>query len=250
MSSIVTMQDQAGREVALVSAVHVGDLAYYRKLSAALKTYDAVLYELVAPDGAIPHAGDTNHGGVSMLQHMLKNVLGLSFQLDAIDYSAGNFVHADLDADTFAQMQEARGESLMGLMLQSVIDQMLNPSSDEPPELQSARLFAALVSPDRPRQLKLLLAGQFEDLDAKIENLQGPDGSVLLTERNKRAIETLTKELAGGKKKLAIFYGAAHMRDMQKRVEELGFHVVEGKWLTAWDMTQLPATRATTLSAP
>ena len=36
-----------------------------------------------------------------------------AFQLDGIDYNAGNFVHADLDTETFHRMQEERGESIL-----------------------------------------------------------------------------------------------------------------------------------------
>ena len=41
----------------------------------------------------------------------------MDFQLDDVDYQKKNFVHADLDAETFAKMQEEKGESIVGLML-------------------------------------------------------------------------------------------------------------------------------------
>ena len=47
-----------------------------------------------------------------------KRTLDLEFQLDAIDYEAKNFIHADLDAETFQQMQswqEIRRRLLIGL---------------------------------------------------------------------------------------------------------------------------------------
>ena len=48
-----------------------------------------------------------------MIQRMMKDMLGLDFQLDDIDYHADNFVHADLDAETFAKEEADHGESLL-----------------------------------------------------------------------------------------------------------------------------------------
>src|SRR5436853_2158084 len=121
-------------------------------------------------DMGVPEPGAAPQSGVGMLQHMLKNFLDLDFQLDEVDYSAANFVHADLDAETFVKMQEERGESILGLMLQAVLADMFKPQDpDQPaPEVQTAQLLAALTAPDRPRQVKLLLGKQFEDLDGKM----------------------------------------------------------------------------------
>ena len=41
----------AGRIVDLVGVIHIGQAGYYEELDGRLKSYDAVLYELVAPDG-------------------------------------------------------------------------------------------------------------------------------------------------------------------------------------------------------
>jgi len=242
-SAIVTYTNDQGAKVHLVAAVHVGDKAYYDKLNALFKTYDSLLYEMVKPrDAGVPQPGQAGHGNaISFLQRTLKNVLNLQFQLDAIDYHAANFVHADLDAETFAEMQEQRGESILGLMLQQVIREM---TSQDPnavnSDLKNYEFLAALTSPDRPRQLKLLLAEQFQDLDNKIAGLDGPNGSVLLTERNKAAIRTLKAQLDKGDKSIGIFYGAAHMPDMSRRVEKMGFRRVETQWLTAWNMPAPP----------
>jgi len=40
------------------------------------------------------------------------------------DYDRPNFVHADLDAETFNEMQEQRGETFLGLMLRSIVHEM------------------------------------------------------------------------------------------------------------------------------
>ena len=54
----------------------------------------------------------------------------LDFQLDAIDYSAKNFVHADLDAETFRKMQEQRGETFEMLFLKELMKAM-SPAARE-----------------------------------------------------------------------------------------------------------------------
>jgi hypothetical protein len=51
-----------------------------------------------------------------MLQQGLKNALELTFQLDEIDYQAGNFVHADMTPQEFEQSMAERGESLLSIM--------------------------------------------------------------------------------------------------------------------------------------
>ena len=42
---------------------------------------------------------------------------------------------------------------------------------------------------------------------------------------------------------LAIFYGAAHMQDMESRLKELGFEKAGQTWVTAWD---IPAAKPVT----
>src|SRR5437667_98574 len=82
--------------------------------------------------GAVPAPGEPRRpggarirgaGAIGGLQTMLKNTLELDFQLDAIDYTRPNFVHADLDVETFNALQEKRGESLFGMMLRSIVSE-------------------------------------------------------------------------------------------------------------------------------
>ena len=85
--------------------------------------------------------------------------------------------------------------------------------------------------------LKYLLARQFNELERLTAGLDGKEGSVILTERNTVALNVLAKELKAGRKNLAIFYGAAHMPDIEKRmVEKMGFEREGTRWLNAWDL--------------
>ena len=61
------------------------------------------------------------------------------------------------------------------------------------------------------------MAKQFGSMEALLSGLSGPDGSTLITERNKRALQVLRQQQAAGKRKLGVFYGAGHLADMHER---------------------------------
>ena len=71
-----------------------------------------------------------------------------------------------------------------------------------------------------------------------------PEGSlgptitrILVADRNQAALKVFQKELAQGKKKIGILYGAAHMPDFEKRLrEDFGLKRAGEQWLTAWDL--------------
>ena len=234
-TAIVTYRNDAGVTVHLVAAVHIADQSYYDTLNKTFKGYDAVLYEMVKPRNApVPQPGEERSNSmISVIQRFMKDALELKFQLDEIDYQAPNFIHADLDYETFEKMEEERGESIWTLMLQQMLKQMLNPPANQP-DIGLPDLLNALTSTDRARQLKLLLGRQFGDIEAQ---MSGFGGTVLITERNKACFKVLDKEIADGKTNLGIFYGAGHMSEMQDLLLSRGFHETGTKWLTAWDMT-------------
>jgi hypothetical protein len=74
--------------------------------------------------------------------------------------------------------------------------------------------------------------------------MDSPDGglgktltTLLVVDRNKAALQVLKKEIAKGHKKIAIFYGAAHMPDFQKRLaDDFGLRRDSEEWLQAWDL--------------
>ena len=61
--------------------------------------------------------------------------------------------------------------------------------------------------------------------------------STLVTERNRKTMEVLETQLKLGKRKLGIFYGAAHLKDMDRRLVN-DFKAVPGEviWLDAWKL--------------
>ena len=239
----VVFVNDAGAVVRLVSAVHIGEGAYFKGLADSFEERDCVLYELVKPkDGAVPVPGVERESmsAIGDLQRFLKDTLNLEFQLDQIDYSAPNFVHADLDAETFTKMQEERGETFAQLMLQQLMKAMTTPPAAVDPAAADEALedlIKMFTRPDMERQVKLFVAKQLGQMEEHALGLDGPDGSVIVTERNKAAMKVLENVLKDGKKDVAIFYGAAHMPDFAERLTAMGFKPVATEWRMAWDLT-------------
>jgi hypothetical protein len=246
-------KNDAGVVVHLVGAVHIAEPAFYHGLNDEFKTYDALLYEMVKPRGAgVPHPGQAPASAIGMFQHWMKDVLKLDYQLDDVDYTAPNFVHADLDWETFEAMQSQRGESMFTIMLQSMLHSMAQQTAGQNrgKDLGLIDLVVMLQAPDRARQMKLMIAQQFGDLEDQMSGLTGPDGSVIISERNKKALSVLQETIDSGKKNVAIFYGAAHLADMSERLAAMGFKP-DGSptWHVAWDMTTPPTTQPATAPA-
>jgi hypothetical protein len=241
----VEFKNANGVSVHLIGAIHIGEKGYYDSLNRDFRNYDAVLYEMVKPKDAPPPGpgdGEKSDSAISQFQRFLKDALDLDFQLDDIDYTAPNFVHADLDKETFEKMQEERGETFEMIFMRMVMKAFTDP----PPVNNAANedsgddLISMLTHPDMERQIKLVVARQLGQMDLSAMGLDGPNGSVLVTERNKAALAVLSDTLASGKRKIAIFYGAAHMTDMSKRLEAMGFSPVSTQWNLAWDLTIRP----------
>ena len=238
-------EEREGLSVDLIAAVHIGEKSYYEALNEQFKEYDAMLYELVAPEGSTPLREEPgtksrptkrrSTSAVSGLQTAMKDMLALDFQLDHVDYSQKNFVHADMSPEQFAKSMSKRGESIWTIMLQAMGRSLaMQGTRGQPSE---ADLLLALFDKNRALALKRVLAEQFEDLEGAMSIFEGPDGSTLISERNKKALEVLKREIASGKKRLAIFYGGGHMPDMARRlVKDFKLEPQEEHWLTAWDL--------------
>ena len=238
-TAVATFERPDGVRVSLVAAVHVADRSYYEALNRSFEKLDALLYEMVKPEGVVPRPGERSGNIISILQHGMKDILGLEFQLDVIDYTRSNFVHADMDSATFERLQAERGENLFTLMLRAITEDFKRQAKgDVSDEINGFELLAAFLSRDRARALKLLLGRQFQDIENKLSGLEGDQGTVILTERNKVVIDVLRRNLTDGKKDIGIFYGGGHMPFLEKKLtEDLGFKPKEKKWLVAWDMS-------------
>jgi hypothetical protein len=230
--------------VDLIGAVHVGDVAYYRELNQEFKQYDALLYELVAAEGTVVERGrgTSNAHPVGALQNGIKTLLELDHQLEEIDYTRPNFVHADMSPDQFFQAMKDRNESFLQMYFRLLGNAMAHQSEFAAKgESLDFELFAALLASDRPRRLKMALAKQLAEMESLMVSFGGEEGSVIISERNKIALKVLKEQLAAGKRKLGIFYGAGHLNDMDERLrKDFALEPVSIRWLTAWNLSAKP----------
>jgi len=226
--------------VDLVGAVHVAEPSFFARLNREFAGYDAVLYELLAPEGTRPRQGQKPRGGnpLSTLQTGLTRLLNLQFQLEGINYRRPNMVHADMSPEEFRKSMHDRGETVWSMFLRMLGYAMMQQAKD-PSGKSDVELLMAFFDKNRALALKRAMAKQFEDLGGVMIVLDGPDGSTLISERNKKALSVLRRELNSGKRKIAIFYGAGHMPDMAKRLRnDFGLRPTGTRWLVAWDMAE------------
>jgi hypothetical protein len=230
--------------VDLIGAVHVGDKAYYEKLNKLMEQYDVLLYELVAPPGTkIPKGGRKNgNNPVAMLQNLAKMMLELELQLEQVDYTKKNFVHADLSPDEMAEAIRRRGDDGLTLSLSILSDllrqQNLNKMKEKvAPKVEDIDLTDLLLDPNRALKLKRVMAQQFEALDDPEGGFGKTINTILIEDRNKAALKVFQQQLTKGKKKIGIFYGAAHMPDFEKRLkDDFDMKKQKEEWIQAWDL--------------
>jgi len=242
-----------GVEVDLVGAVHIADAGYFEALNKRFTGYEAVLYEMVYDEKDKPKAvgdaeggdGDAQEKGgaveearpapdpllelVAPIQLMASRLLKLENQKDRIDYEAGNFVHADLTLQQFQRLQAEKGESLISGVMQIQTAAAREEGGVE--EMSPAELFA-MIRNDGPDGLKLFMARQLQIMGNGMGAV-GPE-SVMIGARNQAAMEVLDRKSGEGVRRMAIFYGAAHLPDFDARLAERGFERKAVEWETAW----------------
>lgn len=220
--------------VDLVSALHVADRPYFATLNQRFADYDALLYELIAPPGARIDPEQRPTGLLSRAQLAMTAGLGLSFQLEEIDYSADNFMHADLAPDELAAAMRARGETPL-VFLWRIFATAMRESARDPMGVNGMAKLAEAFGPRGSDSLKITMARELTNM-SQLQDVLGEDSSSsIIGARNERAIEVLQQAIAAGATRIGIFYGAAHMPDMERRlVDELGLTYQGSEWLDAW----------------
>jgi len=231
--------------VDLIGAIHIGDTDYYHRLNERFRTYDKVLFELVMPEGqSLKGLGEhrSNHP-IGMLQQSLPSVLDLDYQLKAIDYTPKNFVHADLSPDEMAAAIRKRGDNGASIGIKVFFD-LLNQAnraseaaSKKGGDFSELQLLSAMFDPNRPLALKKMFAEQMDLLGGLGTGLGATLDTILVQDRNTAAMKVLKKEIDKGTRRIAIFYGAAHMPDFDRRLtQELKLKRESMAWDTAWDL--------------
>ncbi|HQZ26658.1 MAG: hypothetical protein KA250_04545 [Verrucomicrobiales bacterium] len=245
-TSVVRMS-KGNTVVDLVGAVHLADAAYFQNLNELLKHYDFVLYEMVGgefqagTDRAADPAAAKEMEGVRSLQDAAKSFLGLEFQLEGIDYTPKNFVHADVKWDEFNELMVARSQSFSSLFARAM---SLSENGGVPgipnDEAEIAAIMKRLltaVMTGNSNEIKRTIAPLMSEAEGFITQLEGEDGTVIVGERNRVVMEKLAELRAtNGSGNYAIFYGAGHMLDLEKRLLADGFQKGRTAWIDAWSM--------------
>ena len=246
--SIATFTLPDGRTVDLFGVVHLADAPYYKDVNQRLGTYDAVLFELVGdpaalqqPDSAPAHQPPPRPHPLRGLQQGVGNVFKLAFQLEKIDYTRPNFVHADASAEEFAQMQADRGESMMKLLLKSFElsnDPALKAKIGGIDQLGLADLVMLFYSQKTMQRVKLSFAKLLAESEQIMEGGLLEKDNAIIAGRNDVALKKLNEVLADpAKKRVAIFYGAGHMPSMEQALHHrLQAARTSETWLPAWTM--------------
>jgi hypothetical protein len=237
----------SGQQVDLIGVVHIADGSYYQALNERFDAYDSVLFELVGDPkiltGAPPPAqqlGQQSGGGaISMIQQAAGKYLKLTFQLDAIDYTGKNMVHADTTAEEFREMQAQRGETMMTLFSRAMQAQMsgqMNHAAMR--EFDTFGLIRILTSRDSTAAFKKSLAKMFDQMESIAAVMEGHDGSVVLSGRNDVVMKKVKEVLANRKqRRIAVFYGGAHMPGIEASLtKDLEAKTSGEEWLAAWTM--------------
>jgi hypothetical protein len=237
VASYISADDPDSINVDLVSAIHIGDQSYYAELNERFREYDALLYELVAPKGAdVSEQVARRKGLLSSTQVAMTKILDLSFQLDEIDYSPPNFVHADLTPTEFSQSMADRDESLY-VYFWRIVFASINEYAKDPLGLRDWQMLSAMIGPGEDASLKTMMAYEMTNMGA-VQDLLGDDStSAIVGARNQRAIEVLREQLDAGAQRIGIFYGVAHMADLEDRlINELGLSYDKTVWVDAWQL--------------
>ena len=219
---LVATYGKGDATVTLHAALHVADAEHYEALQQRFDAFDVLLHERVGDTDLRPHPGMTR-GGDDFLSQFMDFGKGLQLvrQLSHLDYRCDHFVHADMTAgELFRELEVSR--SLHG--------------PGEPDREAGARIrrfdhVAAFRSGRGAHEIRVFGARLIASPDG-----QANEPAVIIEGRNERCLAVLERQLAAGKKKIGIYYGAGHMEHMERRlVRDLGWKLVGEEWLVAWD---------------
>ena len=266
LETVIVTLKKDGVQVELVGAVHVADPEYYKALTKLFTGYEELLFELVdgqkmkeeledgpkpaakkRPDAPLkqgefpPDENDTSGAKerspafkiISVMMRGVGSYFHFQYQTEGIDYHTKNFVHADVSMDEFVQLQADKGESFIDLM-RKAIEAQLEVGTDRTAEPKGSQLLLALLGDSSG--LKVAMARQLASAGDIVAEMEKHGGTVIITERNRKALEVLDREVAAGRKNLGIFYGAAHLAEMEKDLEKRGYQRTGERWITAWDI--------------
>jgi hypothetical protein len=261
-----------GPSIWLIGVAHLGTPEYYAAIQKKLDVQSTVLFEGVGADKLQKGAKLGSENGI---QGQLAKALGLVFQLDAIDYQRQNFVNCDMTVDGLEKAIANRASKKSAPNSSPTKKSgTTNPSTSPAEDKASDSKLPSKVDNQTFNSLMQALHGE-GDMAAKLGGMIGLMGStpemrettkltliealgqasemidlaksispdikdlfeVLITERNEEVIRQLQARIprVGAGKTIAVFYGAAHMDEIAKRLtEELHYTPGAQVWDTAF----------------
>ena len=233
--------DKDAATVDLIGAIHIADAGYYEKLNKLFTEYDVVLFELVAEEGTrldpkVTAKSKESPGLIGGVQNGFADLLKLEHQLHHIDYTVKNMLHADMEPNVF--MKRMVGEGEIAKIFTRAMMQSLNQSGSQSDKTAGRMVGSLFATRDKTLGLKRVFAAEMcRQIDDQLWIFEGNDGSTLIRERNGCALAKLREVINRGEKKIAIFYGAAHLYDFCDQLEKsFDMKPVKVTWIKAWDM--------------
>jgi len=240
-TAIASFENAAGVQINLVAAVHLGEKEYYEALNDYFLTQDLVLYELVAEPDQVPVQGGSalNTSMIGLIQQAMAGFLSVEFQLDEIDYSKSNFLHADLTPSQLTQLMSSKNENFFTMFLNLLMAQMSEQSASEDEPLSSINMLSLMRALNSERQndaIKYLFAEELGRSGGVIVSEQLERQLTILGDRNNVALRVLRQVLLHPEnRQITIFYGAAHMPGIEREISaSMGFSRTNLRWESAW----------------
>lgn len=215
-------------EIELVGAMHAAESSYYQSLQKRLSRADLVLYELVVDeeDANVDQAAMQRAEDKSAFSRLASS-LGLISQNRGIDVNKKNFRRCDM---TYQQMivrlqeeaQQGNSEGKSAHAAKNEFAKLGRVLSGGSWMINGVVGLVGMNHSLRERvRFMLVAAWQESDDDAALHpRLQ----QLILEDRNEFAMNELAKVLRREKhQRIAIFYGAAHLPDMEKRLLRMGY---------------------------
>jgi hypothetical protein len=203
------------------------------------------------------------------IQGQLASALGLVFQLDAIDYGQPNFRNSDMSMHRLQDLMAGRKDPKPAGAPGDVDDDPpVSPEASQQMQqmmklLDGSSAMASVLkfglrligsSPKMQSMVKLVMIDMLGSIQGDLSNMKGlpPEMNqlmkVLIQDRNAIVVADLKRIIAepDAPRSIAVFYGAGHMADLQKRIaDELdyvpGTESGDSFWLTAFKATAAEA---------
>jgi hypothetical protein len=259
--------------VTLAGAVHIADQRYYSELQKILDDHDVVLFEGVgsvseedlsqwqppSPEVREEELAGERHSSqkfrksevasldfLTTLQTSIGQFLNLTFQKDGINYARSWWKAADVSIEELQTLMEEKGASFLDIMTLSQNKEMEQQVNQI---LASAVRNFATVLLGKPldvagkETLGELLSSQMALMDPTHKKEDGKATSlpkimeVLIVCRNDKVFQCIQDVLhVPSIQTIAVFYGAGHNGDLEKRLKELNYSLHQEEWLIAWDI--------------